>query len=120
DSRFRPLVVAWLAFEKSEDYISTRTLPTHGLRPQAISHWINTARPSHYKPSNFDVDSFADTFEKWYRAIQPDWWRIGEGTLLKTPGGDWTELRVAGKNGIMSVLMGLVIWEEGITEMPNR
>ncbi|KAJ7486372.1 hypothetical protein B0H11DRAFT_1617509, partial [Mycena galericulata] len=78
-------------------------------RPKPIAYWIKCARRG--TPAIGEVKAFAKGWQNWWEEINPTW-RLVEKRLIKETKGSLDGMRVPGKNGFLSVLIGLKWWRE--------
>ncbi|KAL0572994.1 SERTA domain-containing protein 3 [Marasmius crinis-equi] len=103
---FRELVELWVRFEHQEGFAGEANLGTSG-RPTWVAEWIRRARsPKYLRPR--DPDEVIEPFWKWWESLQPGWreFRNSRPTdkLYRVPDGDVECLRIAGQNGLASVI----------------
>ncbi|KAE9403520.1 hypothetical protein BT96DRAFT_765845, partial [Gymnopus androsaceus JB14] len=114
DKCWERVVQGWLQFDEAAGFEPSSKeyarLPTAG-RPKEVGTWISHARSATFHP-DMTLPRFADEFAKWWRAMQPEGRDVIKGEfigLTKPADIDWTELKISGSNGMVSVV-GALAW----------
>ncbi|PPR04509.1 hypothetical protein CVT24_013115 [Panaeolus cyanescens] len=103
------LVDAWSVFQRKAGFEEDRRLPTKN-RPTVIKDWIARARNPLYRPDIRNIGEYEASFDAWWSSMQPDW-RLERGKVNRDlVDGDWSDLRLPGLNGLVSVVAALFYW----------
>ncbi|TDL13538.1 hypothetical protein BD410DRAFT_683500, partial [Rickenella mellea] len=105
------LVEKWLSLEAKYGFSSPRTGLDTINRPEQYSWWIQRGRE--YTPDIDDINKFASGWWSWWCALQPEWRPTSPSNRpLMTGEGSWEVLMKPGRNGFLSVVMGLYWWKQ--------
>ncbi|KAJ7077510.1 hypothetical protein B0H15DRAFT_805155 [Mycena belliarum] len=104
---------AFLAFEEASGFPYERLWmakpPRAGL---GVDNWIASGRRL-WAPCLDPPSELRPRFWKWWRGMQPEVRRIGDGVMSREANVDWSVLRdFSRKNGLLQVVMVLLWWGE--------
>lgn len=113
------LVNAWFEFERRAEFPEVnqgKGLPARG-RPKAVGVWVKEGR-LHLNPvETADADEFGTELIEWWKSLNPSWRESNEdGEFIQEGSGEWDDLLVKGRNGLLTILACLLWWydlEEG-------
>ncbi|KAJ7155743.1 hypothetical protein C8R46DRAFT_1041099 [Mycena filopes] len=106
------LVSLWWKLEEGSGFTSKGGALTTKGRPTEVGWWIQRARKG--TPPIKDVGAFAQAWKGWWGALNPAWRRVKTGGMAQEGDGGWEELGARGANGLLSVVMCLKWWKEGL------
>ncbi|KAJ7721199.1 hypothetical protein DFH07DRAFT_760601, partial [Mycena maculata] len=84
------------------------TLSNEG-RPEEVGTWIKYVQKGILTIEN--GQAFAEKWENWWRALNPDWRVAEDGTPLREERGAWDKMEAPGANGFLGVLACLKWWK---------
>ncbi|KAK7017099.1 SERTA domain-containing protein 3 [Paramarasmius palmivorus] len=120
DADFRQMLRLYLRIDSATGFTGSGQLPTY-RRPSGIGAWIGRARSHKYRPDMSDLSWYYEEFFHWFKACMPDWRKDQKKgiRLTRDPNGNWDDLRLTGRNGIVSFIPALAWWKEAIAKLPT-
>ncbi|KAJ7102035.1 hypothetical protein C8R44DRAFT_641015, partial [Mycena epipterygia] len=118
------LVHDFLDFESGWGYEDSWPQITAKERPKQVGEWLGRACKWEAVVTIVDVDgevSFASQWWIWWRALQPEDWRV-VAKMLSLPmldAEDWSGVaKLHGRNGLLQVMATLLWWGEKVADHP--
>lgn len=119
---WKALVNAWFQWEERSEFLDVnqgRGLPVK-RRPKLVGVWVNGGRLHTNPVGADDADEFGTDLIEWWKILNPSWRETNEdGEFIQEGAGDWDQLVVRGRNGLLSVLACMLWWydlEEGFDQ----
>ncbi|KAI0039759.1 hypothetical protein FA95DRAFT_1458304, partial [Auriscalpium vulgare] len=109
-------LASWTALEQAAGEDKTQWLNVNlRIRPSEVHDWLKSGRKIEKPPYVTNVNKFGVRWRSWWTVMQPTWRKPDEGgdwplVRAEHPDEAWSNLRKAGKNGLVLVLHSLVWW----------
>jgi hypothetical protein len=75
--------------------------------------WLKNGRKYYSPPKIENIDEFSKSWWVWWRALQPKWRIMTDGSLLKQlpeDGETWANIYKGGSNGFFMLILTLAWW----------
>lgn len=127
---WQQLISVWLGFEKNETVFgvgfSSHLINCSSLmliwflpqklsttnRPSEVALWIKQHLDKKHVPIRIKPDAFGQQLLAWWKALQPTWRLLPDGTMSKDVPREekWATIRKGGSAGLYTVIMAVSWW----------
>ncbi|KAF6743251.1 hypothetical protein DFP72DRAFT_828393 [Ephemerocybe angulata] len=118
DRRWRDLLAAFVAFEKSNPVPGKLSTSS---RPEEVQKWIQAKKDKKHIFPAIDKATYGSKWAAWWRVLQPSWRKVDPNDKIPMSRAypedpDWSSLQKGGTAGLWTVVVSLAWWLQGLDE----